>query len=137
MPSAAAVQAEARGWVGVPFRHQGRGVGGVDCAGVVIETARALGLPHEDWRGYSRHPDGHTLEAILDRCLVRAEAPTPGGVLLFRFDSLPQHVAVATERHGRLYMVHSYSRIGRVVEHGLDEAWERQLVRAYRWEGVA
>ncbi|MFP4615561.1 MAG: peptidase P60 [Thiohalorhabdus sp.] len=138
MVSAADVQATARGMVGTPFRHQGRRPGrGLDCAGVVIETARALGLAFEDWRAYSRYPDGRTLERILDRCLERAPEPTPGGVLLFRFDALPQHVAVATERRGLIYLVHSYSRIGRVVEHRLDERWQACLVRAYRWEGVA
>ena len=33
---------EARTWVGVPFRHQGRSRSGVDCGGIIVVVLREL-----------------------------------------------------------------------------------------------
>jgi cell wall-associated NlpC family hydrolase len=134
------VVTEARSWEGTPFRHQGRRRGvGVDCAGVVIGVARALCLPHEDWRGYARIPDGHRLEQILERNLVPCGRDLAvGRVALFRFSELPQHVGIITAHPGGGWgLIHSYARMGRCEETRLDERWLRRLVRVYRWEGVA
>ena len=49
-----AVVAQARAWLGTPWRHQGRSPRGVDCAGLVVLVARALGLADHDVAGYSR-----------------------------------------------------------------------------------
>jgi cell wall-associated NlpC family hydrolase len=131
---------ESRKWVGTPFLHQGRKRGiGVDCAGVVVGVAAALGLPHEDRLAYSRTPDGATLEAILDRHLVRCGRRLgEGHIALFRFSKHPQHVGIVT-RHpsGGWGLVHGYARMGCCEETRLDERWLRRLVRVYRWEAVA
>jgi branched-chain amino acid transport system ATP-binding protein len=56
-----ALVAEARCWLGTPFRHQGRIRGqGVDCIGLVLEPARALGLTDYRPGAYSRLPDAGT-----------------------------------------------------------------------------
>jgi hypothetical protein len=47
----------------------------------------------------------------------------------------PQHVALITD-HG---IIHSYSGVGKVVEHGLDERWQQRISAAYRFpyfEGI-
>ncbi|MFD1381487.1 C40 family peptidase [Fodinicurvata halophila] len=76
-----AVVAEARGWLGTPFRHGGRCRGaGVDCIGLAIGVAKALGLPHADAAGYPRRPDEGELARGLDRLLTPCapEAAKPG-----------------------------------------------------------
>jgi hypothetical protein len=64
----AQVVSAAREWIGVPFRHQGRTRDGVDCAGVVIKVAHALGLSSFDATGYRRLPAGIGQEKIEDIC---------------------------------------------------------------------
>lgn len=130
------IEAEARRWVGTPFRHQGRTERGVDCGGLIIAVAHQLGLPFEDWRAYGRQPDGHSLEAILGRVASPTAVPQRGDILLFRITTLPQHLALAVERRGQLYMVHSYSQAARVAENRVDESWRTRLVRAYTGKGI-
>ena len=42
------IVAAARGWLGVPWRHQGRSRAGVDCVGLVVVVCRSLGLSDHD-----------------------------------------------------------------------------------------
>ena len=53
-----AIVAEARTWLGVPWRHQGRSRAGVDCAGLVVLVARALELADHDSTAYGRRAQG-------------------------------------------------------------------------------
>ena len=133
------IVAEARSWLGTPFRHQGRIKGvGVDCAGVVIETGRALGLTDYAEEGYSKQPNpyrmGHTLDLYLDR-IYMSEAQ-PGDVYWMRFIE-PMHLAIATQLDdGRPGLVHAYADRGKCVEHTLNDKWQRRIVRCYRFRGV-
>lgn len=136
MSTAAEIMATARSWRGVPFRHQGRSRNGVDCAGVV----RAVGLQHgeviEDVNGYARQPDG-SMRAACDRYLDPVPAPVLGGVLLMRFVSQPQHLAIVVDYgEGGLGIVHALEKSGQVVEHQLDRLWRSRIVQCYRFRGM-
>lgn len=131
------VLAEARTWLGTPFRHQGRVKGvGVDCLGLVVGVGRSLGLSQADGTGYPRQPDGRALLSGLDAAYV----PLPlgqqraGDILVLRIRREPQHLALVTERGG---MIHVHAAVGRVVETGLDAGWAARLVAAYRYPGLA
>ena len=87
---------------------------------------------------------GHALEGRGDRVtvtrtdtgLVRVldiAARQPGDLLLMRFAREPQHLAVLVGEN----IVHAYANAGRCVEHRLDDAWSRRIVRVYRFAGVA
>ena len=52
-----------------------------------------------------------------------------GGHLLHGMGREPQHVALITDKG----IIHSYSGVGKVVEHALDESWRRRIVAAYRY----
>ena len=130
------ILAEARTWAGTPFRHQGRCKGvGVDCLGLVVGVARALGLSAADGAGYPRQPDGAALLAGLEEAYVPLGLgrQRPGDILVFRIRSTPQHLALLTEPGG---MIHVHAAVGRVVETGLDATWAARLVAAYRYPGV-
>lgn len=131
------IVAAARACLGTPFRHQGRLVGvGMDCAGVLIHVLNTLGLPHDDEKGYPRHPYAGMLETILNRqpslTEISRSAARHGDVLLMRFRREPQHIAI----HAGATMIHSYSGIGRVIEHTLDDLWKRRITAAYRITGI-
>ena len=133
------VVATARGHLGTPFRHCGRIPGvGLDCAGLIILVGWQTGcLPHGfDFGGYGRQPDGATMHALcqgnLDR-LPRPEDATPGDIYLMRIRTLPQHLAIRTDRG----IIHAHSSAGGVVEHVLDPLWQARILSAYRYKGVA
>lgn len=133
------IVAEARTWIDTPFQHQARVKGlGVDCAGVVIEVGKALGLLDYTEQGYARQPNPERMGSLLEEHLVRIdkEDVMPGDIYWMRFIE-PMHLAIATELgDGRTGVIHAYSNIGRCVEHGLDGKWSRRVVRCYRYKGV-
>jgi len=119
--------------MGTPFHHQGRVVGvGIDCAGVLVHILKSLELPFIDEKGYPRLPYRGLIKSILDSqpALEEIDKKTiqRGDVLLMRFLREPQHVAIYTGST----MIHSYSEIGRVVEHSLDNLWSKRITNAYR-----
>lgn len=133
------IVAEARTWIDTPFKHQARVKGlGVDCAGIVIETGRALGLLDYPEQGYSRQPSPDKMGALLDEYLDRIDKNEvmPGDIYWMRFIE-PMHLAISTVLNdGRTGIVHAYSRVGKCTEHGLDAKWRGRIVRAYRYRGV-
>lgn len=138
---AAAIVAQARAWVGVPFAHQGRSRVGVDCAGLVIVVARELGLvlPEFDVCGYGPAPDGTSLRDECERHMRAAPTPAVGGVVLLAWAAgPPQHLGFVAEHPlGGLSLIHAEQRRARaVVEHRLVFSRAMRLVASYRLPGV-
>lgn len=126
----------ARACLGTPFRHQGRIPGvALDCAGLVVAVAAALGADYLDQEGYGRLPVDNRLTEALDAqpCLERVATRLPGDVLLLRFGGEPQHLSI----HAGTTLIHAWEAVGRVCEHGLDARWLSRVVQAYRFTGVA
>jgi NlpC/P60 family putative phage cell wall peptidase len=137
-----AIVAEARSWIGTPYRHQAslKGVG-CDCLGLVRGVWRAvLGDEPEAAPAYS--PDWaeaggtETLVAAAARHLVPVplEAIAEGDVLLLRWrDGLPaKHAAilVAPDR-----FVHAHESAA-VAAAWLNPWWRRRLAYAFAFPGV-
>lgn len=123
---------EARGWLGVPFRHQGRNRAGVDCAGFVVSLLRACDALPPDYReptNYPRRPNGELVE-ILRRYCVRADAAAPAALVVIRWpgEPLPTHVALCTGPT----LIHAYQRARAVVENGYRGAWLRDTDSVWR-----
>lgn len=126
----------ARECVGTPFVHQGRINGmALDCAGVIVHVARTLGFEPVEPAGYARSPSNGALESAADaqQYLTRVTNRQPGDVLMMRFTGEPQHVGIFTGEN----IIHSYERVGKVVEHRLDDKWAARIVRVYRFVGIA
>jgi len=129
------VVAVARSWLGTPWQHQGRLPGvALDCVGLVICAARAVGQVPADWdfNGYARAPDGSMLP-LCDDMLTRVPPAemAPGDVAAIAIGSNPQHMAIVGDyRHGGLSLIHSHSVVGRVVETRM--LWSR----GFRLSGV-
>ncbi len=131
--------AAARQCVGAPFRHQGRKVEtGLDCAGVVIRVAAAVGVEVLDVDGYGPTPNDGQLERTLDAqpCLEQVASPAdrqPGDVLLMRFTAEPQHLAICAGTT----IIHAYEAAGICCEHDLSPTWAARIVRVYRFLEMA
>ena len=134
--------AAARAEIGTPFRHQGRIPGkALDCAGLLIVVAAAVGLDYIDQADYSRRPSGGLLESALyaQPCLDRVTDLRPGAVLLMRFAGDPQHLAIYagfSETYEDAGIVHALLQARKVCEHRLTDEWRRRIVRVYRFVGV-
>jgi len=138
------VVAEARTWVGTKYSHQARIKGvGVDCIGVAIGTARALGLvePDFDIKGYTMQPDG-TMLAHCDKYMTRVDRADmqPGDIVVIEFIGDPQHFGMLVDyRHGGLGIVHASSKYRKVIETRLlfgPGALSMKFVAAYRLPGI-
>lgn len=136
MTTPANIIAEAKTWVGVPFKHQGRSRLGVDCAGMLVELLRAAGtLPasYSEPRNYGRGPSPE-LGEIVQRYCVRTDQAAPATLILIRWprESVPSHVALCTGRN----LIHCYERAGRVVEHIYGEPWLRMTDSVWKLPSV-
>jgi len=136
---------EARKWLGTPFHHQGRVIvpeGGVDCIGLLVAPARALGVAIEDRTDYSLQPDGTLvpeLEAQFDQIETSEMRPGDLAALWFVKRSVPQHVGILTDYKpvkGFLGLLHTYQDVGKVSEHALTDWWRSRLHSAWRYRGV-
>lgn len=137
----AMVAREAREWLNMPWRHQGYHKGlGCDCIGLVRgvgEATKALivdpAAPRaKPYAGYSRYPNPALMkQALFDYFtpIQKSEAGI-GDILWFRIDKDPMHLGIITEPR---VMIHADARIGRVVEHRMDEVWRARIVRAFRF----
>lgn len=129
----------ARSAIGVPFKHQGRSLNGVDCIGLLLYVCDQFGVEYSDVHGYPRRPSGGLLEKSFDAhvesgALVRV-SPTqrqPGDFLMMRFAREPQHLAIFTGEN----IIHSYATVGKVCEHLADDVWISRIARVYRLAGV-
>lgn len=126
----------ARAWVGVPFLHQGRTRRGVDCIGFVcalLDDAGECELIRHLPVNYSRAPQAELLEG-LKRNAVRLPGPVPGAVALIKWprSKHPSHVGIIAGAN----IIHSYQRVGRVVEHGFREPWPARTDSFWQVLGV-
>ncbi|MEJ2623673.1 MAG: NlpC/P60 family protein [Pseudolabrys sp.] len=136
------VVAEARGWIGTPYRHQAslKGVG-CDCLGLVRGVWRGVIGPEPerappyapDWAEASGR---ETLAQAAARHLIpiALDAFGPGDVLLFRWRAgMPaKHAAIVTTEST---MVHAHDGAA-VAEVALAPWWRRRLAYAFRFPGV-
>ncbi|MBU1176161.1 MAG: C40 family peptidase [Alphaproteobacteria bacterium] len=136
MTIAERAEAEARRWLGTPYRHQAsvRGAG-CDCLGLLRGVWRGLygGEPQKvppyaaDMR---RDAEPGLLLRAAETHLVRVTRPIlSGDVLLFRIgrNLPPRHCAIATAGRG---LIHAQERLG-VIEAPFSLAWQRRLAGVF------
>lgn len=122
----------ARGYLGVPYRHQGRDRSGLDCGGLWICACRDMGLNIDnDLINYPTFPNfvdiASVIEAYADR--IQFQQIQPGDVVLLRIAGRPQHFAIVTD----MGLLHVNQIDGRVVEHAFDKKWQRRYKQGYRF----
>ena len=124
---------EARKWLGVRFRHQGRSRSwGVDCVGLIYVVGSALDLMHYDYRGYDRDSSAEDIAKHFDLAGFREkDIPLPGDVLLLRDHITPCHVAIYS---GGLSAIHAHACARRVVERKYTNP--NGVVGCYAYPGI-
>lgn len=135
----ALIVAEARRWIGTPYRHQASCLGaGSDCLGVVRGVWRALVGPEPQTlppyaRSWAEDGAGELMLDAARQWLAPAsgDAVAPADVLLFRAarGTIAKHCGVAT---GERTMVHAYDGHA-VAETPIPDVWMRRLVGRFRF----
>jgi NlpC/P60 family putative phage cell wall peptidase len=125
-----AILAEARDWIGTPYRHQASAKGaGCDCLGLVRGVWRALyGDEPEATPAYTPNwAERAGAEALRDAARrnlreISLESAAPGDVLLFRMDACSpmKHAAILDEEER---LIHAYW--GRAVVRSRFAPWWR------------
>ena len=132
--------AEARGWIGTPYRHQAscRGAG-TDCLGLLRGVWRALyGVEPERVPAYSMDWSEARRDEVLWRAALRhldtrpMEQEAPGDVLLFRMrdGAVAKHLGIAGRTGALPTFIHAYSGHA-VVESPLTPPWRRRIVARF------
>lgn len=134
------VVAEAKTWIGTPYKHLGRDRFGIDCAGLIIKVAHALGISDYDTSNYSRRPNPQEflreLRGKMDR--VPKGELAHGMVGVFREPSHPCHVGIfERDEDGRLFIIHSYAPARKVVREPLTEDRMSRLLMVFRYREAA
>lgn len=134
--------AEARAWIGTPYRHQASIKGaGTDCLGLLRGIWRAvLGRepepvpPYtEDWAEPARR---EVLFEAAERWLLRKSIAevARGDVLLFRMrdSGIAKHLGIQAETGPKAGFIHAYTGHG-VIESPLSQPWQRRIVARFRF----
>ncbi|GIK83128.1 MAG: peptidase [Alphaproteobacteria bacterium] len=146
--SRAAIVAEARSWIGTPYRHQASLKGaGADCLGLIRGIYRAFCGPEKEpitpySPNWAEETGQETLRDAARRHLVEidaaqfrdGEALRESDVILIRVrDRGPaKHAAIAS---GPDTIIHAYDRHA-VAENALPAAWRRRIAYAFAFPGA-
>tara|TARA_Y100001972_G_scaffold118447_1_gene158558 strand:+ start:903 stop:1250 length:348 start_codon:yes stop_codon:yes gene_type:complete len=112
-----------------------------------VRVYKDLGIDLPDVARYGREPHknglmdamavalGAPIWSGLQERVVPRELLQPGDVIVIRFDIQPHHIAfIGDDLIYGLSMIHCYASpgINKVVEHGLDDSWQRRICAVYR-----
>lgn len=135
-PEARAFIDAARRLRGVRWRHRGRKPWAVDCVGLLVLSAQAVGVQVVPPRLYGREPWEDMLRQGLRQHFGDPLPPTeakPGDVALICWrKGDPSHVAIVGDHpDGWLTLIHAHNVLG-VVEHSFAPPFESVVVEVYR-----
>jgi cell wall-associated NlpC family hydrolase len=133
----ARVIAEARKWIGTPYKNCAdiRGVG-VDCGMLLVRVFVDTDLCEPfDPRPYPADWHLHRIEErylgfIFDRC-AEVAAPQPGDVVVFRYGRTYSHGGIVTNTDP-LTIVHAYYAVRKVTEQRVDRDNELSIAKRER-----
>jgi len=129
---------KAREYLGVPFLPSGRSKNGLDCTGLPAVVYAELGLTNYDIKRYAPTPQKDTFYIQLSKCpdIVRVFDVTDlqdGDLIIMALPSYPCHIGIKTD----IGMIHSYNKIGKVVEHRLNKTWKKSIRFVFRHKRFA
>lgn len=131
----------ARKYLGVPFRHRGRG-SKLDCVGLGVRVYQDCGVEVPDFLHYGREPFKDGLVERITAALGEPVALAPvrqsdlqvGDVILLKFYRDPHHVALVSDypHAGAFAMIHADGHNGCVIEHRLAPDHLARITHVFR-----
>ena len=131
------ILAAAREYIGVPFKHQGRGHAGIDCGGLITCTAYDCTMRDIQVTGYRREPNPPQFRAILAANFdpVAFDDLAPADILTFALPA-EQHLAIVTALEP-LTILHAYEAAGCCIEQPVSPTWRRRIRGCWRFREAA
>lgn len=136
------IVAEARRWIGTPYRHQHSHLGaGCDCLGLLRGIWRRMyGEEPESIPAYSADWSEPQAEERLLKAARRhlheidRKTAAPGDLLLFRMrpKAVAKHLGIQVQIGARSSFIHAYSGHG-VVESPLSLPWHRRIAARFQF----
>lgn len=133
------IVAEARTWIGVPWKHQGRTRIGIDCVGLLVVVLHKLKLTDYDFQAYGRRSQGREFLYHFERRAERKplNSEQPGDILLFRDKQFPCHAAIVASMNNTLTIIHAHALRRAVVEDRLNQGdWISRRVACFEVRGI-
>jgi len=119
-------------YIGIPYKHLGRGVKGLDCWGLLClfyQQEKGIELP-----SYVDEYDGRAsiAKAINDNLGTWqwTDKPQFGDLMVFNILGLPIHTAIYL---GCGNFLHSFQNTNSCIERINSISWQRRLKGYYRW----
>lgn len=133
---------EALTWEGVPWKHQGRGRSGIDCAGLPILVGMELGLTTANPTNYPRRPDGTFINYFkehLEQIMVSEAQPGDVAVFSGTDHSHVCHCGIIAIKYEQLSVIHAHAQRRKVIHERVEEARTvvGRIVHAFRYPGVS
>jgi hypothetical protein len=129
---------EAKKWLDVPWRHQGRTQRGIDCAGLILQVGNSLNLCDYHVTRYPRntHRDHFVdhFHNIANRKPVKDRQQ--GDMLLFRDGLYACHCGFLEVEHGVEYVIHAYYQREKTVRERLNDDMIHKLTHCFEFKGV-
>lgn len=128
----------ARKYKAVPWRHQGRTMRGIDCAGLIVLSLRDVGIDVPDRTDYQRRTSGVAFIAHFKKHGIQKPVADmqPGDVAVFREPAYPCHSAILTWKNGLMHMIHSHARRRKVVEELYAHEWKDRIIAVFAVPGL-
>lgn len=136
-PRADEILAEAKTWLGVPYKYLGRSRAGVDCVGLPLVVAKALGITNFDTRSYGMDPSPRALlNGLAAAGFTFVREGETGDLPVLKVQGSPRHVAILERTPaGVIYLLHAWHPAQKVIrEPYIPERYGR-LSLAYRFPG--
>lgn len=132
---------EARSYMGIKWRHQGRSrVHGIDCAGLIVCVAHKLEITDYDFSAYPKVPDGKSFLKHFKNNLATVRLSPgmrgvmSGDIVVMRDKHYPCHCGFLVIENGKLNVIHARADRHKVVEEPLTP--EHKPVRVFRFHGI-
>jgi NlpC/P60 family putative phage cell wall peptidase len=132
------IVAEARRWMGTPYRHQADILGlGVDCAMIMVRIFTALELIPADIEPRPYSPDWHLHRSDekylgwVQQYAHQVDTPQPGDIALFKFGRCLSHGGIVDQITPDITMIHADMYAG-CVERAEVRRWADRLAGYWR-----
>ncbi|MDE2426900.1 MAG: hydrolase [Elusimicrobia bacterium] len=129
--------AEARRWLGTPYRHQADLIGlGTDCAMILVRVYQSAGLlpldidPRPYPTDWHLHRSEERYLGWVERFAEPVESPKPGDVALFKFGRCLSHGGIVDAVSPEITMIHADLVAG--VERTEVRRWADRLAGFWR-----
>lgn len=130
---ARAVVNKAKSLIGLPWVHCARSSkDGVDCAGLIVVCAEAIGIEIPHLGDYDRlEPQSSLLGHVLKYCTMVSDMQ-PGDLITMSWPSAPSHIVIYI---GDDWFVHAIKPTG-VTQQQLIPYWRRRITGVYRLNNI-